>query len=339
MSCRDGEPCREAGKRQRALWVLVLMALIFAGLSFFSFTSGRQQVLPAEVTYAGHDAAAGRKVFQAWNCMGCHTIVGNGAYFGPDLTNIYRHTGPAWLTAFLPSAGGWPTAAAVRVQLKTPVIAAALDADAMATDFPTYLQQFPGAAERIERRGGQHSYMPNLALSKVEIEQLIAFFKYTSAMHNEGWPPQPKIDGLQFIGAASAQAQAQASESKTQPATMAANAEADEFNTALTAAMASSSAPDLAQLGKALVRDNGCLACHSTGQARVVGPGWAGLSGAMVELASGERIPVDDAYLARKIRDPAAQPVAGYPTGIMPAFGEILSDTEVAAIVAYLQTL
>src|SRR3546814_6758904 len=48
------------------------------------------------------------------------TLVGNGAYLGPDLTEVYKHAGPAWLAAFLPSAGGWPTEAAVRAQLLDP---------------------------------------------------------------------------------------------------------------------------------------------------------------------------------------------------------------------------
>ncbi|MBV2234966.1 MAG: c-type cytochrome [Sterolibacterium sp.] len=323
MSCRDGEPCLEDSKRRRALWVLLLMALIFAGLSFFSFTAGRQQAVPAAVHYAGHDAVAGRKVFQSWNCMGCHTIVGNGAYFGPDLTNIYQHAGPAWLAAFLPSAGGWPTAAAVRVQLQAPAVKQSLGT----LELADYLQQFPGAAERVERRGGQHSYMPNLALSKEEVEQLIAFFKYTAAMHNEGWPPLPKVDGLQVAslrrGMASTPAVTAEAAAKAEAAT---NSEAD-------------SPSDPATLGAALVRDNGCLACHSTGQERIVGPGWAGLSGSQVELAAGGQVTADADYLARKIRQPTDQPVAGYPAGVMPAFANVLNESEVTAIVAYLQTL
>src|SRR5574337_1517713 len=51
---------------------------------------------------------------------GSHTMVGNGAYLGPDLTGEYKRVGPAWLAAFLPSAGGWPTTGAVRAQLLDP---------------------------------------------------------------------------------------------------------------------------------------------------------------------------------------------------------------------------
>ena len=109
MSCKPGELCHEGVKRRRALLVLGLMALIFVALSAVSFLDSRGQAVPAAIEYAGVDAVAGKRVFQAYNCMGCHTIVGNGAYLGPDLTKLYDHTGPAWLAAFLPSAGSWPT--------------------------------------------------------------------------------------------------------------------------------------------------------------------------------------------------------------------------------------
>ena len=116
--------CHDEPRRRRiALAVLGLMMIVFAALSVFSFTGSRKQALPQDVTFERFSAVDGKRVFQAYNCMGCHTIVGNGAYFGPDLTDLYRRAGPAWLAAFLPSAGAWPTAGAIRVQLQNPAIA------------------------------------------------------------------------------------------------------------------------------------------------------------------------------------------------------------------------
>ena len=80
MSCAPGEPCEEGLKRRRALIVLGLMGVLFIALSAASFLDSRGQVVPAAVSYAGYDVVEGKRVFQAWNCMGCHTIVGNGAY-------------------------------------------------------------------------------------------------------------------------------------------------------------------------------------------------------------------------------------------------------------------
>lgn len=176
MSCKPGEPCEEGKKRRTALGVLGLMALIFVALSFMSFLDSRGQVVPSGVEYAGFDAVEGRRVFQAYNCMGCHTIVGNGAYLGPDLTNIYEKAGPAWLEAFLPSAGSWPTRVAVQIQLQKPAVAA----DAGVASVDAYLSKYPAAAERISRRSGHATIMPNLPFRADEVSKLIAFLKYAS---------------------------------------------------------------------------------------------------------------------------------------------------------------
>src|SRR3546814_5061072 len=39
--------------------------------------------------------------------------------------------------------------------------------------------------------------MPNLPLTGTQVDQLIAFLRYTSEMDTEGWPPKPQVDGLQ----------------------------------------------------------------------------------------------------------------------------------------------
>jgi len=131
MSCAPGEPCEEGVKRRRALIVLGIMGALFIALSAASFLDSRNQVVPATVSYADYDAVEGKRVFQAWNCMGCHTIVGNGAYFGPDLTKLYGKVGPAWMEAFLPSAGAWPTSGAVQLQLQNAAVAAEAGVDSI----------------------------------------------------------------------------------------------------------------------------------------------------------------------------------------------------------------
>ena len=42
--------------------------------------------------------------FEIWtenNCMGCHTLMGEGAYYAPELTQVFRRRGEAWMTEFL----------------------------------------------------------------------------------------------------------------------------------------------------------------------------------------------------------------------------------------------
>src|SRR5690625_3877912 len=45
--------------------------------------------------------AAGKDVWHTKNCINCHTILGEGAYYAPDLAKITKQRGEAYLTAFL----------------------------------------------------------------------------------------------------------------------------------------------------------------------------------------------------------------------------------------------
>lgn len=320
MSCLDGKECKEVAKRNMALIALGIMAVIFLVLSAWSFIPARDQVTPDQVVFDDTDAVAGKRVFQAYNCMGCHTIVGNGAYFGPDLTKIYKEAGPAWLAAFLPSAGGWPTNAAVNVQLQNDKIKSFLGY----SDMETYRKQFPGAAERMDVRGGKHTLMPNLPFKANEITALISFFKYTSDMNNEGWPPKPDPDRvLPTIATVNTLAATATNQAPAAPEASAAATDVDPL-----------------ELGKQLAADMGCVACHATDTTRMVGPGWGGLNGSEVELADGTKVTADTEYFIESVRNPDAKVVAGYPPHVMPAYDEsMISDADLQAIVAYLQSL
>lgn len=318
MSCGTGDSSCERPRRRGAFVVLALLAVIFIVLSLFSFTKSRGQVTPDQISFGEYQANDGKRVFQAYNCMGCHTMVGNGAYLGPDLTKTYQHAGPAWLAAFLPSAGGWPTGAAVRTQLLDPNQLADNGTDSI----DAYLKKYPGAADRIDRRGGGRTQMPNLPLTKDEVGQLIAYLKYTSAMNTEGWPPQIQVEGMdnRLRLAHGTVAAAPGAPSAAPTATPAA-------------------ADDPVAHGAQLVKDYGCTACHATDQTKLVEPGWGGLYGSQVTLADGSRVLADDAYMAQSIRQPDAQLVNGYPASVMPAYDSLLKPDEVDAIVAYLHTL
>lgn len=326
--------CNDEPRRRRiALAVLGLMTVLFAALSVLSFVGPRKQAVPQEVSFDHFSAVDGKRVFQAWNCMGCHTIVGNGAYFGPDLTDLYRRAGPAWLAAFLPSAGAWPTAAAIRVQLQNPAIAAAAGTDS----FDAYLERYPAARERIERRGGQSTFMPNLPFTRDEIGQLIAFLKYTSEINTEGWPPTPlpAARAAAAVGAVGAPAVAAAPATASAAATTSAAAPAS----AGAASGTSASAPDPAAQGSKLVQDLGCLACHATDTQRKVGPGWRGLYGSQSKLADGSTATADDAYLEESIVHPDARIASGFAAGVMPSYETLTTHEQRQAIVAYIRSL
>jgi nitric oxide reductase subunit C len=49
---------------------------------------------------------AGKAVWQHRNCNDCHTILGIGGYFAPDLTTVAARRDSAWLSGFLASPAG-----------------------------------------------------------------------------------------------------------------------------------------------------------------------------------------------------------------------------------------
>jgi nitric oxide reductase subunit C len=45
--------------------------------------------------------ARGKHLFDTNNCMGCHTILGEGAYYAPELTKVYQRRGAEFLKLFI----------------------------------------------------------------------------------------------------------------------------------------------------------------------------------------------------------------------------------------------
>lgn len=49
----------------------------------------------------------GKRIWESNNCMGCHTILGEGAYYAPELTKVYERRGPDYIKAALMSKTPW----------------------------------------------------------------------------------------------------------------------------------------------------------------------------------------------------------------------------------------
>ncbi|MBL8733203.1 MAG: c-type cytochrome [Planctomycetes bacterium] len=43
----------------------------------------------------------GKHLWDSSNCMGCHTLLGEGAYYAPELTRVYERRGPMFIAAML----------------------------------------------------------------------------------------------------------------------------------------------------------------------------------------------------------------------------------------------
>ncbi|HHL52074.1 MAG TPA: cytochrome c, partial [Flammeovirgaceae bacterium] len=49
----------------------------------------------------------GREIWDKNNCMGCHTILGEGAYYAPELTRVYSRKGETYIKTVLMSKTPW----------------------------------------------------------------------------------------------------------------------------------------------------------------------------------------------------------------------------------------
>jgi len=94
----------------------------------------------------------------------------------------------------------------------------------------------------------------------------------------------------------------------------------------------------LADIGRQVAARRGCLACHSLDGTASTGPTWLGLYNRWEQLANGERIYVNEAYITQSMMDPQAQIVAGYPP-VMPSYLGQMSPAETAAIIELLKAL
>jgi nitric oxide reductase subunit C len=95
----------------------------------------------------------GKKTTQAKNCINCHTMLGNGAYYAPDLTK-------AWLDP------GW------------------IDEANREKMMLAFLKDPPNNA----RTFGSGRRMPQLGITDEEARGVVAFLKWMSAIDTNGFP-------------------------------------------------------------------------------------------------------------------------------------------------------
>ncbi|MCK6389477.1 MAG: cytochrome c [Azonexus sp.] len=115
---------------------LLFLALTFDSHKEFPKRDNHQNLTPQVI--------AGKKIWETRNCIGCHTLLGEGAYFAPELGNVYPRRGADFIK-------GW-----IQAQ-------------------PT------GAPGRRQ--------MPQFHLTDEELDNLVAFLKYTSEINTANWPP------------------------------------------------------------------------------------------------------------------------------------------------------
>ena len=114
--------------------------------------------------------------------------------------------------------------------------------------------------------------------------------------------------------------------------------EPDEFKAWVEASADPSRGKTPAEFGDIVRAKRGCNACHSVDGAAGIGPTWKGIWGEKVTLEDGRSVTVDAEYVKKSMMDPAADVVKGFQP-IMPPFQGVLSDKEVDALIAYIQSL
>lgn len=87
--------------RQARLFAIgstAVAAILFLGMTLdshrqFPELTNADKITP-EVTH-------GKDVWHKYNCINCHTLFGEGAYYAPDLTKITQHRGEPYLHAYM----------------------------------------------------------------------------------------------------------------------------------------------------------------------------------------------------------------------------------------------
>jgi cytochrome c oxidase subunit 2 len=94
--------------------------------------------------------------------------------------------------------------------------------------------------------------------------------------------------------------------------------------------------------GVALLRNTGCLACHSLDGNKLVGPSFLNYWGTERVVLEGETertVVADEEYTMKAIYDSNSQVVKGYARGLMQSYTNVLKEEDAAIIIDYLKEL
>ncbi|MEN8124831.1 MAG: cytochrome c [Bacteroidota bacterium] len=93
-------------KQARAFFLggTLVTFLIFIGLTVYSLSEAQDQSNNDKLT---EQVARGKTLWEKNNCMGCHTIMGEGGYYAPELTKVVERRGDAYIKAALMTPVPW----------------------------------------------------------------------------------------------------------------------------------------------------------------------------------------------------------------------------------------
>src|SRR6185369_13032500 len=80
--------------KKTAFWIFLVgtlsSAILFLGLTV---DTHRQVAALSHADKLSENVVAGKRAFEKYNCNDCHTILGFGAYYAPDLTKVVQRVG------------------------------------------------------------------------------------------------------------------------------------------------------------------------------------------------------------------------------------------------------
>jgi nitric oxide reductase subunit C len=93
-------------KQARAFFLggTLVTFLIFIGLTVYSLSKENDQTHSENLT---ESVVRGKSIWEKNNCMGCHTILGEGAYYAPELTKVIDRRGKGYVKAVLMTPVPW----------------------------------------------------------------------------------------------------------------------------------------------------------------------------------------------------------------------------------------
>jgi nitric oxide reductase subunit C len=93
-------------KQARAFFLggTLVTFLAFIGLTVYSLSKSQDQSHSENITEA---VVRGKKLWEENNCMGCHSILGEGGYYAPELTKVIDRRGIGYIKAALMSPIPW----------------------------------------------------------------------------------------------------------------------------------------------------------------------------------------------------------------------------------------
>ncbi|WP_294957096.1 cytochrome c [Sulfurovum sp.] len=122
--------------------------LVFTGLTFDSVHRIPKLSHADKITKS---VIAGKKIWEDNDCVGCHTLLGEGAYYAPELGNAFQRLGGGDKEAFRSYMQGWMAAQPLNIP---------------------------------NRRK-----MPQFHLTPKEVNNLADFLMWMSKVNDQEWPP------------------------------------------------------------------------------------------------------------------------------------------------------